>query len=94
MPYDLTKNPYSGQTATKDSPASRAAAVTPHNTSDLAIYAKALLVSVAGTLRFLPAANADGDTVDVNVVVGQVVPLLTRRVLQTGTTATVIALFD
>lgn len=95
MPYDASKNPYVGQTSTAVSTASRAVTVTPHNTNDLAIYAKALRINGAGTVCFLPVGNADGQTITIDAAAGEYVQIQVRRVLTSGTTATgIVALFD
>lgn len=76
-------------------PARRAAAVTPSDTADLTIYAKALYVGGAGNVRVLTVGGEDGDAVTfANHPVGWL-PVQVRRVLATGTTATqIVAAFD
>lgn len=68
-------------------------AITPSDTVDLTAYAGGLIVTVAGNLKILPSQNADAATVTFTAVVaGQVIPIQTRRVFATGTTASVASL--
>lgn len=60
--------------------------VTP-GASDLATVSKGLFVIADGDVTFIPADNADDETLTVSVVAGAVVPYLVRRV--TAATATV-----
>jgi hypothetical protein len=69
-----------------DSPAFDAAAVTPHDTNDLAFTARALYVGTGGDV----VAILKGDAASVtfrNVPAGTVLPVAAKRVLATGTTA-------
>lgn len=68
--------------------------ITPSNSTDLAEVPKALYVSVGGTLACY-AADDDSDTsVSFGTVpTGTVLPIRPRRVLSTGTGATVIGLY-
>lgn len=66
------------------SPASRAAAVTPNNTTDLTSVARALWIGGAGDVAVI---TAGGDTVTFANVSG-VLPVRVKRVLATGTSAT------
>lgn len=69
--------------------------VTPSDTVDLAPYARFIEVTVAGNIVYLPGENGDGDTITVTAAtVGWKSSCLVRRVLATGTTATVIACRD
>lgn len=92
MPYDPAKDPYKGQFAKLNTPAGRAIAITPAN-SDLPEYVKAIRCNGAGNIVILPAKNEDGQTVTLAVLAGETIPVLTRRVLVTGTTATGIVGF-
>jgi hypothetical protein len=95
MVYDPKKDRYNTNRTSAATNATKADAVVPSDAVDLTSYAKALLVTVAGTLSLIPAKNADNAPVALAaVVVGQVIPIRTRRVRATGTTATVIALHD
>lgn len=66
------------------SPASRAAAVTPNDTTDLATVARALWVGGMGDVSVI---TAGGDTVTFAGVAG-LLPVRVTRVRATGTTAT------
>ena len=66
------------------SPASRAAAVTPNNTTDLTAVARALWIGGAGDVAVI---TAGGDTVTF-VNASGVLPVRVKRVLATGTSAT------
>ncbi|TPM36630.1 hypothetical protein [Mesorhizobium sp. B2-3-5] len=69
--------------------------VVPSNTTDLPVLAKALCVGTAGNVSVIPALNADADVIAfVGAPVGFVVPFQVRRVMATGTTATVYTVED
>lgn len=71
-----------------DSPALNAAEVTPSDAADLATDARSLYVGGAGDVK---VTTTGGDTVTLKAVpVGTVVPVRTRKVFATGTTATLI----
>lgn len=74
----------------------RSRAVTPNNDADLPNGpAKSLIVTVAGDVSFLPVDNPDNDPVTLTgLSVGNDVPFIVRRVLATGTTATVRTIED
>lgn len=73
----------------------RGAAITPHDTNDLDPYAKAVVVTGAGNLVIMPTKNADDVTITfTGVPVGFIPPYEVRRVLATGTTATVARVDD
>jgi hypothetical protein len=68
------------------SPCMNAAAVTPHNSTDLAQTSRALFVGGAGNLV---AVMAGGTTVTfTGVVAGSILPIRVTRVNSTNTTAT------
>lgn len=80
---------YANQAPSLDSPAMTAAAVTPNDSNDLAVTARALYVGGAGDLSLVLV----GDTAAVTfaaVPAGSVLPLRVKRVRATGTTATAI----
>jgi hypothetical protein len=91
MPYDAAKDPLAGYDPKGPrSFGAKGRAVTPSNTVDLDPYAKAVVVTVAGDLTILPAKNADDATLTFeDCPVGFVPPFRVRRVLATGTTASV-----
>lgn len=105
MPYDPARDPLSGLAASLSSPSRRLVAVTPSDTEDLPVYAKALWVfvpeDVAGgvaTIRITPVGNPDGAVVDVRALAGlqPLPPCQVRRVWASGTSAglSVYALTD
>ncbi len=66
--------------------------VTADNSNDLADVARELIVLTAGTLVIIPADNADIDTLTFgSLAAGTRIPVQTRRVKATGTSATVAA---
>ena len=76
-------------------PARRARAVTPDDGADLPVYAKALYLGVAGSVRVLTVDAPDGEAVVFANHPAGYLPLQVRRVLATGTTAgQIVALFD
>ncbi len=91
MAYDATKDPQSGYDVKGPfSFGTKGRVVTPSDTTDLDPYAKAVVVTAAGNLVILPVKNADGTTLTfTNAPVGFVPPYRVRRVLSTGTTASV-----
>lgn len=95
MPVNPGLDPYAANQRTPAAPARRAEAVTPNDTTDLTAYAKALYVGQAGDVKLLPVAADDAAPVTLkNHPVGYL-PVQTRRVLATGTTAAhIVALFD
>lgn len=68
----------------------RAKAITPSNSVDLTDHdgnpqSQHVYVGTGGTVRVLPAGNAEGQTVDYVIPSGGVIPVRVRRVLVTGT---------
>ncbi|TIW21456.1 MAG: hypothetical protein E5V63_29300 [Mesorhizobium sp.] len=71
----------------------RGAQITPNDDADLDTVSKGLVVLISGTLVFIPADNEDNETLTYGTLpVGAVVPYFVRRVLATGTTATVASI--
>lgn len=69
--------------------------VTPSNSIDLSETPKAIQVVVTGNLAFIPANNEDDEVINLSdVPFGYIPPLLVRRVMATGTTATLLAIDD
>ncbi len=92
MSYDATKDPFKGTSRDSESFGNKSRTVTRSDSVDLNTYAK-LLVTVGGTLVVLPVENADVDTVNLGTVAaGFIPPFNVRRVMLTGTTATVITI--
>jgi hypothetical protein len=98
MPYDAAKDPFRlrGQSFDPLNSIGRGSVgITPSDTVDLTTYGRVVL-QTAGDVRVLPAANADpanATAVETRLYTGlpagYVFPFLIRRVLATGTTATV-----
>ena len=80
-------DPFAGYSEGLTSPADDHFAITPNDGVDLATVPRALYVNVAGTLVL---HDKSGTAITYNVTAGQVLPLRVRRVLATGTTATVV----
>jgi hypothetical protein len=67
-----------------DSPASRAAVVSPNDGADLATDARGLLVTASGNIRLI---TTGGDDVTIqNLIAPIILPIRTRRVYATSTT--------
>lgn len=67
-----------------DLPASRFFAITPHDSNDLAVTTRALIVSVGGTLK----VNDENGTTHALTVPAGVIPIRVTRVFSTDTAAT------
>lgn len=95
MPYDRSKDPNATDRGMPLGFSKKGRVVTPSNGVDLDPYARAIVVVAAGDLVYLPSMNDDGDTVTVtDAPVGFNPPHQVRRVLATGTTATVVTVDD
>lgn len=96
MPFDPDAQQSStNDIVSKDGFGSRGIVVTPDDANDLLRYAKAIQVISAGSLAFIPTRNLDTEIVTISDAPVNFVPLTTvRRVMATGTTATVIAIYD
>jgi hypothetical protein len=89
MPYDVSKDPYATTAAGRDGFGRKSRAVTPNDSTDLDPYARVVCVST-GNISVVPVENADNVPVPfLAVAAGFVVPFQVRRVMSTGTTATV-----
>jgi hypothetical protein len=69
-----------------ESPAFDAAAVTPHDTNDLAFTARGLYVGTGGDVVAILKADTASVTFK-NVATGTILPVAAKRVLAAGTTA-------
>lgn len=88
--YDATKDPFPHAYSGPAGFGRRGRAVTPSDSTDLDPYARAIVVSEAGDLVILPTENDDADTITfTDCPVGFTPPYQVRRVLATGTTASV-----
>jgi hypothetical protein len=73
----------------------KGAAVVPSDSTDFAVFAKAIVVTAAGNLVIVPADNADNETITfTGVSVGFIPPYQVRRVLATGTTASAATVLE
>ncbi len=99
MPYDASSDPYHTSSGSFSSPARQIALVTPSDSVDLPIYAKALRVYVpasvsggVGSVTVTPLRAADDeDTVTLSLPPGVAIePLAVRRVWSTGTSSGVV----
>jgi hypothetical protein len=89
MPYDSTKDPRAAAIREKHDFGRKSRAVTPNDSTDIDPYARVVCVST-GNISVIPVENADGVPVPfLAVAAGFVVPFQVRRVMSTGTTATV-----
>lgn len=80
-------DPYAFTTRTPSDPAVRHFAITPSNTVDLPTKPKVLYCAAAGTVALM---DDSGTTLTYTLAAGQVFPFSPKRVLATGTTATVV----
>jgi hypothetical protein len=71
------------------SPASRGVEITPSDTTDLPALARGLWIGGAGAVRVILADDPSPVTFS-GVAAGTLLPVIVRRVLATGTTATSI----
>lgn len=92
MPYVSSNDNFTSHARTPGSFGRKGRAVSASDTVDIIPYAR-LLVTVGGTLVILPVENADGETLNLGTVTaGFIVPYEARRVMSTGSTATVITI--
>lgn len=98
MTYNPASDPYASRSVEVESQARGASAITPSDTVDLTTYAKALMVTAAGTVSVLPIVNYENAITTAvacgNLPVGYIIPIQVARVFATGTTATVIGLYN
>lgn len=75
-------------------PSSRCAAVTPSDTVDLTETTRAIYIGGAGAVSLLPRGGEGTAVVFSGIPAGFILPVRTRRIRSTGTTATlIVALF-
>jgi len=98
MAYNQASDIYAQRSTEVISQARNAALLVPSDIADLTPYAKGLLVTATGTLTVLPIlAYAGGSTTPVSlgtIAAGTFVPVQVARVFATGTSATVVGLFN
>lgn len=96
MSYDSTRDPLRGLAASLSSPTRLMSRVTPSDSDELPVYAKALWVFVpeevsggVATVRLTPVGADDATRIDVRALPGlqPLPPCQVRRVWATGTSA-------
>lgn len=96
--YDPTKDPLYGVFATTPGSAgNNSTAVSKSDTVDFSTYPKAVVVTVAGNMVVLPLKAADDGSHLITftaVPVGFQIPFRVRRVMSTGTTASLATVDD
>jgi hypothetical protein len=89
MPYDSDHDPWAASLKEKNDFGRSARVIEPSDTVDFEPYAK-LVVLTEGTLVVIPIKNADGTPITFgSLPAGTLIPWACRRVLDTGTSATV-----
>jgi hypothetical protein len=74
--------------AYRGAPANDAVAITPNNSIELANVVDSIFVGVAGTVNLVPLNGSVASPVSFTAVAGSVIPVRTRQVLSSGTSAT------
>ena len=93
MPYDPSDDPYGSQTRPNlMAPKMKMATVTA-GASDFTTYSL-IYATVATTVTYLPARNADGATVTESVAQGWVSPVVVRNVSAIGTAGAISQLLE
>lgn len=95
--YDPAKDPYASFNVTPESSGNNAAVVVPSDTNDFVAYPKAIVVTNGGNLVVLPLKALDDGAhliTFTGVATQFVPPFRVRRVMATGTTASVASIFD
>ena len=88
--YDPAKDPFASNADARTAQCTHWAAVTPSDATDLARYPKAIYAGVGGDIAMVGAHAPDGSAGVVwkSVPAGVPMPVVPRRILATGTTAT------
>ena len=95
MPAEPSKDASSSYPRNASQPARAAAVIAPSDTVDLPVYARAVAVGTAGSLKVIPINNADDAPVTFTVAAGAILPVQVRRVFASGTSAgSLVALYD
>lgn len=95
--YDPTLDKYTTFAANLETFGVNSAAVAPSDTVDFTSYPKGIVVTVTGNLVVLPLKAADDGSHLITftaVAAGFIVPFRVRRVMSTGTTASVATIAD
>lgn len=80
---------FEGSSAGLDSPAFNAAAVTPNDSTDLTVFARALYIGSAGNVKVDMVGTGTAVTFS-GLAAGQILPVRAARVYSTDTTASSI----
>lgn len=90
MAYNESNDPHRNASDPMLANGSRGRVIVPSDTQDFEPYAKAIVLLTAGDVSYLPAKNADDAPLSFEgLPAGWVSPHRVRRVLDTGTDATV-----
>jgi hypothetical protein len=95
--YVPANDPYKGFGVGLDAFGGNGAVVVPSDTVDFAAYPKALVVTAAGNVAVLPLKAADDGAhliAFTAVQAGFIIPFRVRRVMATGTTASLATIAD
>lgn len=95
--YDRAKDSYAGFIRSAGSIGGNSTAVAPSDTVDFTSYPKDIWVTAAGNIVFLPLKAADDGAHLITVTaapVGFVFPVRARRVMSSGTTASLATVED
>jgi hypothetical protein len=95
--YDATKDPYANQGGGPDTLGTNSAVVAKSDTTDFTVYPKAVVVTATGDVDVLPLTAVDDGTHIIpfrGVNAGFIIPFRVRRVMATGTTASVATIAD
>lgn len=94
MPKSVAADgPWGDESGARITPAKAAVAVTPNDSTDLTVYAKALYIGTGGTVVCIPTDNLDAAPITfVNCQDGSILPVRVRRVLTASTAQNIVAL--
>jgi hypothetical protein len=95
--YALQNDTYAGWPTDRATAGNNSKAVTPSDTVDFVSYPNSILVVAAGSLVVLPLKAADDGAhliTFAHVEPAYIVPFRVRRVMSTGTSATVVTIED
>lgn len=95
MAQQISGSAQAGLLGDQSRPAYKVFSVTPTDGADLTNGpCRALRANVAGDIVLIPTGNLDSQTITITVAAGEIVPIQTRRVNLTSTTATgILALY-
>lgn len=96
MAYDFKKSsfPYGESSGARGEAAKDMVVLPKSDSTDLAVYPYAALVTADGTVTIVPEAHSDDTAVSLGTLTaGTVISCGIRRVMSTGTSATLVGLF-